>query len=150
MLNDDLGVDIGVEKSQVPRWRGSLKKDRKAKTVLMGKKKVRICSVLFVPQTPHGELARLLRDKMDKLAVNLGWKYKIVEKAGVSIKHKVSKSNPWALDMCEGCLPCKMAGKKLECRKRNLVYETACKSCENDPNKKNFVYVGETARSSWE
>ena len=85
---------------------------------------------------------------MDEMAKSLGWKYKIVEKAGVSMKDKVSKSNSWSLEMCEGCLPCSMAGKPIECRKRNLVYETRCKQCEKV--EMGFVYVGETARSSRE
>ena len=109
-----------------------MKRDRKAKTIIMGGRQVRIASVLFVPQTKNGELAKLLRMKMDEMALSLGWKYKIVEKSGVSIKDKVCKSNPWSLEMCDGCLPCSMAGKPIECRKRNLVYETWCKDCEKN------------------
>ena len=49
----------------------------------MNKVDVRVAAVLFVPQTPNGRLAKLLRAKMDEMAPSLGWKYKIVEKAGI-------------------------------------------------------------------
>ena len=51
--------------------------------------------------------------------------------------------------MCTGCEPFKMNGKPMECRKRNTVYETKCKGCEQG-DRKRFVYVGESARSSRE
>ena len=75
---------------------------------------------------------------MEKLAPTLTWKYKIVEKLGVSIRAKVTKSNPWSLEMCEneGCKPCTLAGKPVECRKRNIVYETKCVKCEENPETK--------------
>ena len=55
-----------------------MKKDKKPKTVIMSSKQVRIAAVLFVPQTPNGELAKLLRNKMDEMAPGLGWKFKVV------------------------------------------------------------------------
>ena len=85
------------------------------------------------------------------MADGLGGKFKIVENAGIAVKSKVSKSKPWALELCSGCDPCTSAGKPIECRKRNIVYETRCKACEGEKEKKGFVYVGEiTARSSRE
>ena len=64
----------------------------------------------------------------------------------------MTRSNPWALEMCEDnqCAPCNMAGKKNNCRKRNLVYEMRCKSSSSSQTGPGFVYVGETARSSKE
>ena len=118
----------------------------------MDRTEVRIASVMFVPQTPGGTLAKLLRQEMDKLAPTLGWKFKIEEKAGISVKDKVTKSNPWALDMCEDecCDPCQMSEKKVNCRKRNLVYETSCKRYSSHETGGGFVYIGETARNSRE
>ena len=91
---------IGVA---APRGRGSFNRNKKKyqpKTILVNKIQVRVAAVLFVPQTPQGELARLLRDKMESMAPLFGWKYKIMEKAGASIKSRVTRSNPWALEMC--------------------------------------------------
>ena len=124
----------------------------KAKTIQVNKIKVSIAAVLFVPQTPKGKLAKLLRAQIESVAPQLGWKFKVVEKAGISIKAKIVKSNPWAVDMCgeENCNPCRMAGKPIECRKRNLVCETRYINCEVNSNSKKFVYVGESARSSKE
>ena len=78
------------------RWYGSFKRDRKqARNVNMNGVQVRIGAVIFVPQTPGGELAKLLRDKIDSMAPSLGWKYRVVEKAGATIKSRVCRSNPW-------------------------------------------------------
>ena len=100
----------GLRKAPLPniRWKGSLKRDRKKpRTVKMRNTEVRIAAALMVPQTPMGALAKLLREKMDSMAPSLGWKYRIVEKAGTPIIGKVSKSNPWILDMCRDsmCAP---------------------------------------------
>ena len=46
--------------------------------------------------------------------------------------------------------PCLMADKPINCRKRNLVYETSCLGWKNNEGRVTFTYVGETARSSRE
>ena len=62
---------------------------------------------------------------------------KVVEKVGTKIIDMVHKTNPWMGEDCErgGCLHCKTKAKtgKLTihcCKKRNVVYETWCISCE--------------------
>ena len=45
-------------------------------------------ALVFIPCTLNGELAKRLREKVDEMAPGLGWKFKVVEKAGVSIKAK--------------------------------------------------------------
>ena len=54
--------------------------------------------------------------------------------------------------MCgeDWCEPCFTAGKNIECRKRNLVYEMRCMTCETTPKNRKYVYVGKTNRSSKE
>ena len=118
----------------------------------MSKVDERVAAVLFVPQTPQGELARCVREQVDTMAPSFGWKYRVVEKAGATLKSKLVKSNPWALDMCRqvDCNPCCMSSKKIECKKRNLVYETECVKCRDDSQSSGFIYVGETASSSRE
>ena len=91
----------------------------------------------------------LLRDKIDSMAPSLGWKYRVVEKAGASIKSRVCRYNPWADIMCTdlNCLPCTMSEKQVDCKRRDLVYEVECITCKESPG---FIYVGETVRSSRE
>ena len=81
---------------------------------------------------------------MEATAPSFGWKYRVVEKAGATIKSKVVKSNPWALVMCQkiDCSTCIMSTKKIECKKRNIVYETECLTCRDNPKSEGFIYVG--------
>ena len=50
---------------------------------------------MFVPHTPHGELARRMKEKevMNNQGRNI--RFMIVEKSGVSLEQKLRKSNPW-------------------------------------------------------
>ena len=71
---EDTGVDIGLLKAGIPvrRWKGSLKRDKKSGTISVGQVKVRVASVLFVLQTPNGDLAKTLRQEMDSIASIIG------------------------------------------------------------------------------
>ena len=114
------------------------------------KQPVPTTTVLFVEQTKGGELAKRLREAEERLARLTGWKVRIVEKSGRSMKQMLVKSNPWAGGMCERseCHPCKSGNEKQSCFKRNILYESICLSCkQNDITK---VYVGESSRSGFE
>ena len=61
----------------------------------------------------------------------------MVEKLGTKLIDMVNKTNPWRGEDCErdGCFHCKTKAEtgKLTtqcCKKRNMVYETWCISCE--------------------
>ena len=59
---------------------------------------------------------------------------KIVERTGQKITDILHKSNAWENSDCEreDCLICKSTGdegKKGQCKKRNIVYETYCITC---------------------
>ena len=112
--------------------------------------KTPVTSVLFVEQTSGGELAKRLRLAENKLAEITGWKVKVVEKSGTSIKQMLHKSNPWASVRCEreDCFPCKTGDDKADCHKRNILYESFCVICNEKGIEK--VYVGESSRSSYE
>ena len=60
------------------------------------------------------------------------------------------KSDPFAGGKCSKfrCLPCKADVKDSKCSKRNILYESTCKSCLKDG--KEVVYVGESCRSAYE
>ena len=100
-------------------------------------KESRIVSVLFVPFTPHGELARRLTEAEKEMEKQTGIRVKIVEKAGTKLIDMLHKADPWQGKDCgrELCLLCstKMEtekGMEQDCTRRNIVYETWCRSCE--------------------
>ena len=87
-------------------------------------------SVLYVPQTPGGELAAALR-AYEKKRGSLR-RIRIVERAGVSLKNKLFSSNPWAKDGCgrHDCFPCNpWAGEGGVCRRENPTYAMTCCTC---------------------
>ena len=131
---------------------------------------------MFVPYTPGGELAKMLRTNEEQLAKITKSKVKIVERAGVKIQDILTSSNPWKGDDClrTNCMLCHTKNKtekntKQDCHKRSLVYETWCLTCdrmrtqeiedmeidekEKTELKKKIVqykYIGETSRSAYE
>ena len=107
-------------------------------------------TVLFVEQTRGGELAKKLREAEERLARLTGWKVRIVEKSGRTMKQMLVKSNPWSGGLCGrmDCHPCKSGKENQNCFKRNILYESVCLTCKQNDIVK--VYVGESARSSYE
>jgi hypothetical protein len=106
-------------------------------------------SVLYVPQTPGGELAAALR-AYEKKRGSLR-RIRIVERAGISLKNKLFSSNPWAKDGCsrDDCFPCKPgAGEGGVCRRENLTYVMTCGTCSVNGVRK--VYWGETSRTLYQ
>ena len=90
-----------------------------------------------------------MKARMGELGDLFGWNYKVVERSGATIASKLAKSNLWANTRCgrPSCLPCIVSNKPVNCARRNLVYETFCKVCNELVGTNTFVYVGETARS---
>ena len=109
-----------------------------------------VSTVLFVPQTPHGELAQRLKLAEKELFKLCGTKVKIVERAGIGLKTVLVNPNPWAKQACGRikCLPCQEEKNAGTCKKRSITYETRCKSCQAQGKDK--IYIGESARSSYE
>ena len=155
-----------------PRALGPKKSQQKK--IINDKNMIR--AVMFVPYTPNGKLAKLLRENEEKLSELTSTKLKIVERTGTKLQDILTKSNPWQGTDCtrKNCLLChtKTRTGKLqsqECSKRNIVYETTCATCEararqeieeSDLGEKEkiekiksmklFKYVGESNRSSYE
>ena len=124
------------------------------------KENIKTRSVLFVEYTKWGKLAKSLRELMSRLEKILGYKIKIVEKAGTQIRDFFPLTNLWGGIHCgRDCPPCsQMSEDQIECTKRNLVYESICATCNptarnRGPVKTNedliypSIYVGETCRS---
>ena len=104
------------------------------------KKGGRFDSIMFVQPTYGGEL----RKQVQKIARESGLKIKVVEKAGVTVKSILQRSNPFGKKRCErvDCKVCEI-GVVGECRSRGCGYELVCK----EDGKK---YVGQTGISVYE
>ena len=116
------------------------------------KKEIKPATVLFVPRTPAGELARRLREAEMKISNLTGDRIKIVEKAGLKVESRIHKSNPWSGGDCKrkDCLLCKQGkeGTSGDCRRRNILYRTSCLECKEKG--KDTFYIGESSRTSYE
>ena len=127
-------------------------------------KKSLIKAVIFVPQTEHSGLAKILRENEEEMLNVTGYKLKVVERAGKSLTSMLTKTNPWGGNDCgrNGCLQCQTksdTGKNLHqsCSNRSIVYETWCADClakMEDPLGGEgggvYKYIGETAKSAYE
>ena len=126
--------------------------------------KMKTRSTLFVRGTKKGLLARKLREIVEKTRGIVGYNTKIVERSGRKLRNMLSNTNPWKGQACERleCISCKQAEEvKIDCRKRNIIYENVCELCnpkkESTKRKKGkdledtrdepSIYVGESSRS---
>ena len=104
--------------------------------------KTKLMSVLFVQHTPKSELAKRIRNKLETLERVGNLKFKVVEKTGRKIEEILHRSDSWSNRDCgrEECLICQSAAeeeRKGMCKRRNIVYETYCKTCyEKERSKK--------------
>ena len=152
------------------------RKKRKKEPREEEERQARTVSVMFVPYTRGGELAKRLREVEEQQARQTGIKIKIVERTGRRIVDILHKADPWQGQDCgrEGCLLCQTkqkTGKLLQqdCTKRSVIYETWCMSCEKkeleriegleeeEKEKERmrreirlYKYLGETSRSFYE
>ena len=108
---------------------------------------------IIIPSTPNSELLLRLRKVADQEAIP-GLKFKVLEKGGVTIKHKVQVSNPTATPGCPetDCVACRTErGKGGSCRKGNIQYEMECRLCKEETDRQTdadrTVYIGETSRN---
>ena len=110
-----------------------------------------ISAVMFVPRTPNGELASLLREEEGRIQRFAKSRIKIVEETGNTAKSLVHESNPWAGEDClrEACLICTSGDQQGDCRRRGVVYQTQCVDCKEKSGRQS-VYVGETSRTAFE
>ena len=125
-----------------------------------GNQELRTRAVIFVPQTPSGELAKRTREVIQKMEHLLKFKLKVVERAGTSLQNQFSQSSIWRGMACgrQECIPCHQEGEEIQnCTKTSLVYENICLVCnpkaankgdlERQETDQPSLYVGESSRS---
>ena len=71
-------------------------------------------TVLFVEQSPGGELAKRIRESLRRMENTLGFKVKVVERTGRSLGSKFPINNLWAGLKCgrEDCVTCEQGGRR--------------------------------------
>ena len=119
-------------------------------------------TVLFVEQTPGGELAARLRKLFQRLEPTVGLYVKVVERTGKKLQ-SLFPLNLWDGAICgreQDCITCYQGAETIpNCTKQSIVYENVCARCipgarsrepvdtkDLDPDKP-ALYVGETSRS---
>ena len=93
---------------------------------------MQVRSVLFVEHTPGGMLAGRLREVLSGLEHILGFKIKVVERGGASLKSKFPLNTLWEGVTCPrpDCITCTQGTEKTPmCTRRNLLYENICALC---------------------
>lgn len=97
-------------------------------------------SVLFVQPTVKSKLKK----EVQMIARRNDVKVKVIEKAGLTVKHVLQKSNPYPKKRCErvDCAMCEF-GRFGECRTRGCGYKIMCKEDGKE-------YRGQTGRSVYE
>ena len=117
-------------------------------------------TVIFVEQTPRGELAKRLRELMSRISPILGFGIKVVERSGCSLKSQFPQSSLWEGNHCgrESCITCNQGADFITpCSRKSLVYENTCAACNTMAGSKEGVketdpeipslYVGESSRT---
>ena len=94
----------------------------------------RIAAVMFVENTKGGVLAKNLRKVMERIKGILGYKVKIVERAGIPLKLMFPLSNVGQGGQCgkSDCITCTQESRVEvlpPCSKRSVVYENICIKC---------------------
>ena len=142
-----LDEDGGSAKEDEEKERSRVKQKLKKKRLDLP-----VTSVLFVEQTPGGIYAARLREREAVLAPLTGYRVKIVERSGSSMKSMLVRSDPFEGGKCsrENCLPCKAGAKNSKCSKRNILYESSCLECLSVGRDSDCTYVGESSRSAYE
>ena len=90
-------------------------------------------SVLFVEQTPGGELASRLKELFRRLEPTLGFWLKVVERTGRSLQSNFPLTNLWDGTPCgreQECIPCYQGAEAIQnCTKNSVLYENICATC---------------------
>ena len=101
---------------------------------------------LFIPHTPHGELAKRIRAMEAENHQGRTIRFKIIEKSGVSLEQKLRRSNPWSGERCgrPNCFPCQTDDSG-DCWREGVTYSLVCEECGEAV----CQYFGETGRNAF-
>ena len=126
-------------------------------------RELEVKTVLFVEQSPGGELARRMRETLKGMEHTLGFRVKVAERTGQSLGSKFPLNTLWDGMKCgrEDCTTCEQGLEELPpCTRMNLLYENICTRCNPGAKGKGeleelkddipTVYVGESSRSVYE
>ena len=116
-----------------------------------GSNSVEYKSVLFVPVTKGGILAKELKKREEELNRFKKERIKIVEDGGVQLKNFLVQKDPFPITKCEKkkCLICgseKSENLKYACNSNNVGYKLECETCLERGQKR--IYEGESSRSA--
>ena len=125
-----------------------------------GKQELKTRAVLFLEQTPNGELARRVKELLVRLEQVLGFKLRVVERTGRSIQNQLPQASIWRGSPCdrEHCVTCQQGGEDMpDCTRSSIVYESICSICNPGALEKGgikevkegapSIYVGESSRT---
>ena len=117
-------------------------------------------AVLFVEQSPMGELARQVKEQVRRLEPILGYKVRVVERTGRKILGSLPQAGSWSGMQCGRgeCITCNQGGEEMpDCTRASVVYESVCVQCNPTAASKGelkdvkkggpSLYVGESSRS---
>ena len=126
----------------------------------MKRKDLKTRAVLFLEQTPMGELAKRVREQLVRMEDILGYRIKVVERTGRSLVSCLSQAKVGQGMVCgrEACVTCNQGGEDLpDCTRASVVYESVCTQCNPSAGSKEelsydgvttpSLYVGESSRS---
>ena len=126
-------------------------------------KELKMKSVLFVEQSPGGELAAKMREVLKSMEHTMGFKIKVAERAGNPLKSIFPLTSLWEGAQCgrTECVTCLQDVEEMApCTRKNLVYENICVQCNPGATKGGSletlkegapsIYIGETSRTIFE
>ena len=123
--NDDLGAQTRTQGGPGISDLGSINHNRG--------EELKVKSILFVEQTPNGELAKRLRETLKSMEPTLGFRIKVVERAGQKLGSKFPLTQLWSGNKCghQDFTTCEQGGEGElpQCTQKSLVYENLCVTC---------------------
>ena len=106
-------------------------------------------NTLKVPYTPSGKLKSLIDAKLRSKGLETadGCFTKVIEMAGNSISSGLKKSQNFGGDVgCHFASRC-LISEEDDCRITRGIYKVSCLVCQEDPNSKDCLYIGTSART---
>ena len=94
-----------------------------------------VVSILFVPRTPHSELAKMIQKDKQPISKLAGYQIKILERFGTKLVDILRNKGPEYGHPCgrEKCHPCKNGDQRMKfhCWDRSVLYRAYCLACKN-------------------
>ena len=83
-------------------------------------------------------LAKRIQEGEDEVGFKTNYRVKMTESADTPLGLLLTTNNPWGNKYCEraDCHPCgQMDEKRVNCKQRNILYESYCTECNPDDMK---------------